>query len=151
MADLREVEALLAEARRRSRQSSLGRRAPANDAVPILLDIVSRLAARTAAEAGDATAWLLLSQAHECLVDYAAAIACLERYMGLTDRSRESLKRLAGLHSAKSFWDNLGLNATQLKSLGDYLDHNQDRLEQTQSTSSACSAHVGVALSWKSV
>jgi hypothetical protein len=62
------------------------RRNPAAEAMPFLLEARSGLKGYVKAHENDAQAWRLLSQAEECLLNYAGALHCVEQAMSLSER-----------------------------------------------------------------
>lgn len=119
---LEDLRRTLLEGQRRSKQGSYMRRNPAQEAVPFLLNARSGLRRYVADKENDVQAWRLLSQAEECLLNYAAAKGCLERAISLSaPRDKKDLKRLALLKEYERQWTDLCLTPQQLENLGRYL------------------------------
>lgn len=119
---LSELQRILTEGQRRSMQGSYQRRNPAPGAVPFLLEARSGLKEYVESNGNEPQAWRLLSQAEECLVNYAAARHCLEKVMSLCDRQdKKDLKRLARLREYQAHWADLNLTPAQLADLGSHL------------------------------
>ena len=120
-----ELEALrkvLIEGQRRSMQGSYQRRNPASPAVPFLIEARSGLKKYVAAHSQDVNAWRMLSQAEECLLNYASACRSLEQALNLSERNdKKDLKRLVQLKQYEKKWAELGLSPPQLEELGKYL------------------------------
>jgi len=120
--NLAELQGILIEGQRRSMQGSYMRRNPAAGAIRFLLEASSGLKEYVEAHETDAQAWRLLSQAEECLLNYAAARHCLEKAMTFSERKdKKDLKRLALLKGYESQWADLALTPTQLAELGNHL------------------------------
>jgi hypothetical protein len=120
--NLAELQGILIEGQRRSMQGSYMRRNPAPGAIPFLLEVRSGLKEYVEAHETEAQAWRLLSQAEECLLNYAAARRCLEKAVTLSERKdKKDLKRLALLKEYESQWADLNLTPTQLAELGNHL------------------------------
>lgn len=127
--DLEELQRILIEGQRRSMQGSYQRRSPAKPAIPFLLEARSGLKTYVEVNGQDAKAWRSLSQAEECLLNYSAALDCLERAMNLSgQRDKKDLRRLALLKEYEADWKDLNLTPAQLQALGDHL--NQKLLEE---------------------
>jgi hypothetical protein len=121
--NLAELQGILIEGQRRSMQGSYMRRNPAPGAIPFLLQARSGLKEHVEVHEQDAHAWRLLSQAEECLLNYAAARHCLEKAMNLSERKdKKYLKRLALLKECESQWADLNLTPAQLAELGSHLE-----------------------------
>src|SRR5262245_53606542 len=117
-----------------SMQGSYQRRAPAAQSVPYLIEVRGRLRKYARDNPVEAEAWRLLSQADECMLDYAAAIHHLERAMALMPKKdKPDLKRLAMLQSSYAGWAELHLTSTELNELGHYLVAH-DRLDPEDRT-----------------
>lgn len=126
--DLADLKSALIEGQRRAMQGSYLRRNPAAPAVPFLLEARSGLKEYVEEHEQDVQAWRLLSQAEECLLNYAAARRCLEQAMSLLEqKDRKDLKRLALLKEYEAQWAELSLTPSQLDELGSYL---QSRLTE---------------------
>lgn len=99
---LDEIQNVLDEGMRLSRQTSLDRQAPASNAIAVLDK--ARLQLRKCVEANEKLnprAWRMLSLAEETLLAYPRAIAALERALALEGhRPQQDLKRLAALREA---------------------------------------------------
>lgn len=140
MTTLEEIQTLLDEGMRRSKQLSLGRRMPAAGAIPFLAKARAALRAFVLKEANNARAWRMLSLAEETMLAYPQAITALERVLALGDRDKRDLKRLAALRAAAVQWTELTLTPEQLADLGTALVARQtagvtsgDPLEGTKS------------------
>ena len=122
MTDFNTLRASLLQGIRLSKQGSYQRRAPAPEAVPILISARDGLRDFIKLFDDNAEAWRALSQAEECLLNYPAAIECLQQAMTLASRKdRNDLKRLASLNAAAQNWNALALTPSQLQELGLYL------------------------------
>jgi hypothetical protein len=120
--NLAELQGILLEGQRRSMQGSYMRRNPAAGAIPFLLEARSGLKEYVEVHETDAQGWRLLSQAEECLLNYAAARHCLEKAMTCSERKdKKDMKRLALLKEYQSQWGDLALTPTQLVALGYHL------------------------------
>ena len=120
---LGELQHLLIEGQRRSMQGSYQRRNPAKPAIPFLLEARSGLKKYVEAHQEDAKAWRLLSQAEESLLNYSAALHCLEKAMNESgQRDKKDLKKLALLKECESEWSELNITPAQLDALGDHLN-----------------------------
>jgi hypothetical protein len=140
MATLDEIQTLLDEGMRHSKQLSLGRRMPASAAIPFLSKARTQLRELVEREQENARAWRMLSLAEETLLSYPRAIAALEKAIGLGNRDKKDLKRLAALRAAAAQWTDLVLSPAQLADLGTTLAARQtagvastDPLEGTKS------------------
>ncbi len=103
-------------------QGSYQRRSPAKPAIPFLLEARSGLKKYVEAHEDDDKAWRSLSQAEECLLNYSAALNCLEKAMDISgQRDKKDLKRLALLKEYEADWKQLNLTPAQLQALGGYL------------------------------
>jgi hypothetical protein len=119
MSSLDEIQALLDEGMRHSKQTSLGRRMPAAPAIPFLSKARTQLRAFVETDGQNARAWRMLSLAEETLLGYARAIAALEKSLALGgNRDKKDLKRLAALKAASAQWNELVLTPEQLADLG---------------------------------
>ncbi|HZZ78207.1 MAG TPA: DUF2695 domain-containing protein [Gemmataceae bacterium] len=117
-----ELEVILLEGQRRSKQGSYMRRKPAAEALPFLIEARTGLQELVRINDKDPQAWRLLAQAEECLLNYAAARRCLETAMSLSARKdKKDLKRLALLRENEKQWAELELNPDQLGDLGEHL------------------------------
>ncbi len=122
MVDLGELRGLLQSGIRLSKQGSYQRRAPAPEAVPLLVEARDGLRRLVRMSPNDADAWRLLSIAEECLLDYSSAVRSLEMALILSSRrDRRDLRRLALLRHAAGEWKDLLLSPAQLADLGDFL------------------------------
>jgi hypothetical protein len=120
---LDELEAALNEGIRRSGQLSLGRRAPASQAVPYLAKARTGLRGFVKEHPDDARGWRVLSLAEESMLGYGRAIAALERALELGGRrDKRDLKRLGILRATAREWGELLLPPQQLADLGDFLE-----------------------------
>jgi hypothetical protein len=105
-----------------SMQSSLARRKPAPAATPFLEQARTGLKALTTQDGRNAVAWRLLSQAEECLLNYSAAVKCLETAIELTGYTgNKERKRLALLKESLSERARFPLSPDELASLGQFL------------------------------
>jgi hypothetical protein len=77
MADLEALRRLLQDGQRRSVQGSYGRRSPAKEAVPYLLEARSGLRRYVDAVQEDAAGWRAREQVEECPLNNAGARKCL--------------------------------------------------------------------------
>ena len=119
---LDDLEAALREGMRLAKQPSLGRRAPASEAVPHLSKARAGLRQFVKDHPDDARAHRLLSLAEETMLAYRPAVAALERAMALSGpRDKRDAKRLAMLREAVDEWAALPLTPEQLRELGEYL------------------------------
>jgi hypothetical protein len=125
---LRQLHETLIAGQRLAMQGSYERRAPANAAVPFLLDARAGLREYVRVHENDAAAWRLLSQAEECLLAYGPALACLERAMSLSGKKdKKDLKRIALLRESEAKWTQLAITPEQLAALGRYLESRLDQ------------------------
>ncbi|MGE0263570.1 MAG: DUF2695 domain-containing protein [Candidatus Obscuribacterales bacterium] len=126
--DLQRLKEVLLTGQRLSMQSSYDRRQPDKKALPHLREARSGLGAFVRAHPDAAEAWLSLSVAEECLLNYPAARRYLERYLALRgDRSKKVLKRLVLLKEYERKWAGLMINPEQLESLGAFLEVELER------------------------
>ena len=119
--DLHDLAALLRQGLKLSMQGNYQRRAPAPDAIPHLNGARTKLIEYAKAHPESADAWLLLSQAHEALLDYKSALSCLKRALLLGKQGKSELKRLARLEEATEFWRRLPLTPEESRALEAYL------------------------------
>src|ERR1041385_3954860 len=121
--ELAEIRTLLIEGQKLSGQSSYDRRTPNKKAVPKLTQARARLLKYAEAYPNDVEGCRLLSLAEECLLNYPAAEASLQKAIQLTSPSpdKRDLKKLALLREYKADWKSLVLQPEQLASLGSYL------------------------------
>jgi hypothetical protein len=120
--NLADLQIVLMEGQKRSMQGSYQRRNPASGAVPFLLEARSGLKEYVEANETEEAAWRSLSQAEECLLNYAAARRCLEKAMTLSERKdKKDLKRLALLNEYDLKWADLKLMPAELAELGNHL------------------------------
>jgi hypothetical protein len=121
-ANLKELARLLHEGLICTGQTSLRRRAPRPEALPLLQRARHGLRLAVEDEPGNIEAWRLLSQAEEMLLEYGRARVALEKVLVLAPRrDRRDLKRLALLQESETWWGGLGLTPLQLAGLGDHL------------------------------
>jgi hypothetical protein len=121
--NLKHLQQLLSEAQRRSGQSSYRRVLPAAESLSSLLKARSGLADYVKDHPADVQAWRSLSQAEECLLDYAAARRNLEQSISLTpQKDKKDLKKLAAVKESEAFWTDLILSPIQFGELADHLD-----------------------------
>lgn len=107
---------------RLSKQGSYQRRAPAQAAMPYLMQARAGLRELTAQDTNNVEAWRLLSQAEECLLNYREALACLDKAMALSsDRRKTDLKRAALLKESIGGWESLEISPERLQALGEFL------------------------------
>ena len=119
---LEELQRILIEGQRRSKQGSYMRRAPASAAIPFLLEARAGLRQHIRENDTNTEALRLLSQAEEYLLNYAAARQFLERALSLSvQKDKKDLKRLALLKEYEKEWTDLGLTPSQLEDLGTHL------------------------------
>jgi hypothetical protein len=119
MSSLDEIQSLLDEGMRHSKQTSLGRRMPASAAIPFLAKARTQLREFVVREKENARGWRMLSLAEETMLAYPRAIAALEQALALDDnRDKKDLKRLAALRAASAQWTDLALTPEQLADLG---------------------------------
>jgi hypothetical protein len=120
--DLEELRKVLIEGLRRTMQGSYMRREPASEAIPFLLEARSGLKQYVREHEKESDAWRMLSQAEESLLNYAAALRCLERAMSNSGRKdKKDLKKLAQLKEYEGLWASLNLSPPQLAELGNHL------------------------------
>jgi len=121
--DLDHLRTMLVEGIKRSGQGSYERRAPAEEAVPYLLEVRTGLRAHLVRQPEDSAAWRLLSQAEECLLHYPAAVHALEAALRQSpQRERKDLQRLALLKEYATKWQEVHLDPQALAQLGWYLE-----------------------------
>lgn len=135
MASTDEVEGVLRQGMRLSKQSSYERRAPAKESLPLLQEAVSKLRILTSSEPYNAKAWDLLALAYECLLKYDSAIECLTKSVAIGGKSSKSQqKRLAMLQSYRKKWAESLLSSYQLRGLEEFLkDNHADELVDVRS------------------
>lgn len=103
--EIQTFRALLLQGISLSQQSSYARRAPARAAIPFLERARTGLRALVARDGRNAVGWRLLSQAEECLLNYPAAIECLQNGIELTGYAdNKERKRLALLKQVQVEW-----------------------------------------------
>lgn len=102
-------------------QGSDQRRAPEKKAVPYLLNARNGLKEYVQQNPQNEEAWLLLSQAEECLLNYSAALKNLQKVIELGGKNRKNLKKLVLLREYESMWQELTLSPEQLGELGNYV------------------------------
>lgn len=113
---------LLLRGIKKSKQCSYARRAPAREALPDLKASRDGLFRATEEDPKNAEAWRLLSRAEEALLNYEAAVICLETAMSLDVSHRKpDLKRLCLLKECFAWWDSILLSPGQLRDLGAFL------------------------------
>lgn len=127
MKTLNELKELLLKGQQLSMQGSLDRRMPAKESIPYLLDARKGLKQYVLLNPDDYSAWKLLSQAEETLLNYPAALSALENSLKSGAKDRKDLKRLALLHEYLLTWKELNLTPEQLSSLGEYLEIKLDQ------------------------
>jgi hypothetical protein len=105
-----------------SMQGSYARRIPAEEAVPHLEEARRGLRHLVEKDPMNVETWRLLSQAEECMLNYAGATTCLERAIELSKTGRKKdLRRLALLKESLRAWQDLLLTPDQLRELGECL------------------------------
>lgn len=118
-----ELRESLIEAQKLSGQSSYERRAPNKKAMPVLLKARQGLLKFVDVNPTSAEGWRLLSLAEECLLNYPAAEASLQKAIQTSGSpEKRDLKKLALLREYKAKWKALALQPEQLASLGSYLE-----------------------------
>lgn len=117
-----EINKVLVEGLKRSKQGSYERRAPSNKSLPYLGKALSGLVQYTRDHPDCADAWRMRSLAEESLLRYGAAVSSLDRALSFSpQRPPKDLKRLALLKEYASKWRALMLDPLQLVELGEYL------------------------------
>lgn len=122
MNNLNDLRNELIQGQKLSMQGSDQRRAPEKKAVPYLLNARNGLKDYVQKNPQDGKAWLLLSQAEECLLNYSAALENLQKVIELGDKNRKNLKKLVLLKEYESKWKELALSPEQLEELGEYVE-----------------------------
>ncbi|MBX9722300.1 MAG: DUF2695 domain-containing protein [Candidatus Obscuribacterales bacterium] len=121
--ELARLQKILETGQRLSGQGSYERRTPHKEAVPYLTESRKGLRQFLREQPKSAEAWLLLSLAEECLLNYPAALQSLEHFLALGgERNKKTLKRLANLKEYGRKWAELMLSPDNLESLGVFLD-----------------------------
>ncbi len=126
MARADEIEDLLRQGMRLSKQSSYERRAPVREAIPILQEAISQLRVLTELEPDNVKGWDLLSLAYECLLKYDSALECLRNSIAIGGKaSKPQQKRLAMIQSNLKKWSEFSLTGDQLRGLEEFLKSKQ--------------------------
>ncbi|MFC7371922.1 DUF2695 domain-containing protein [Fictibacillus iocasae] len=131
--ELSEWQETLKKGQMLSMQGSYRRRRPDKEAVPYLLHAREGLKEYTAEHLDNQLAWCLLSQAEECLLNYRAAIECMQRVLELGKKDKKDLKRFAMLKEYGGQWKELDLQPEERESLGASLEQ-QLRVEDCDHT-----------------
>ena len=121
---LEELHQILISGQKLSMQGSCDRRAPDKKSIPFLLQARKGLKEYIASNSNDSSAYRLLSQAEECLLNYREAIIFLKKAIDLSSADKKDLKRIALLKEYENKWDNIILTNEQLDLLNEYLDKN---------------------------
>ena len=122
-AELKELEQILQMGQQLSAQGSYERRQADEDALPYLKESRKGLRDFLKRHPESADAWLYLSYAEECLLNYPSARKSLERYFSLGgNRDKRSLKRIARLKEYEKKWAEIMLTPLELEMLGGFLD-----------------------------
>jgi hypothetical protein len=121
---LGELQQILFSGQKLSMQGSYARRAPDKKGIPFLLEARKGLREYIISNANDSSAYRLLSQAEECLLNFREALIFLKKAINLSSSDRKDLKRMALLKEYEDNWDDLILTSDQIKLLNDYLDKN---------------------------
>jgi hypothetical protein len=126
VANLNDLQNELIQGQKLSMQGSDQRRAPEKIAIPYLLSARKGLKEFVKENEDNSLAWRLLSQAEEYLLNFNAAINCLQKVNELGGKDRKDLKRLVVLKEYGRQWQELNISPEQLELLGTYLEQKVD-------------------------
>lgn len=120
--ELSRLKDLLLTGQRLSMQGSYERRLPNKEALPYLHDCRKGCRNLLQNDPKSLEAWMILSNAEECLLNYPAARKALESFFSNGgERGKKNLKRLALLKEYERKWVELMLSPADLNALGVYI------------------------------